>query len=210
MRLFIGLPLPPAYQEGLARLRQAMAPLLASRLAWTRPGNWHLTLKFLGEVDDVQLPAVATALAGLAWEPFALRAGGAGAFPNDQRPRVLWLGLTQGAEACARLAAAVEGSLTPLGFSPETREFRPHLTIARVQDAKRDSWGEALDVARAAHWPDLVMERLVLWQSVLGPHGPRYTVRHETRSNAGGEGREGEKKVGGPSHPWSGPPGEMG
>ncbi len=96
LRLFLGLPLPPSYQEGLARLAGGFSGPSrlpgAARLAWTRPGNWHLTLKFLGGVAPDRARAVieasAAALAALPFRPFRLGAGGAGAFPSLARPHL--------------------------------------------------------------------------------------------------------------------------
>jgi 2'-5' RNA ligase len=119
IRAFIGIPLPRAYQDGLAALGPALAAAAPSGLGLTRPGSWHLTLKFLGDIpregpggDE----AVARALAGVVWEGFALQGGGGGFFPGPARPRVVYVGLAEGAEACRALAARVETALAPLGL----------------------------------------------------------------------------------------------
>lgn len=197
LRCFVGLPLPESWQAGLARLTAGLerlttglAPVLASRLSWTRPGNGHLTLKFLGNVDEAQIPALVEALRGIAFAPLDLAVGRAGIFPPSadsaagragrRSPRALWLGLAQGEAQCARLAAAVEQALLPLGFAPEARPYNAHLTLARVKAlAPGDDWGavqrtlDELATAGAA-WPRARITSFVLWQSLLGPDGPTY------------------------------------
>lgn len=152
VRCFVGLPLPQEWQDRLAVLRDhlpapgrtpaddrqpALADLLR-RLRWTHPGNWHLTLRFLGNVPAPRIPELATALAQVAFAPFTLAVGRAGAFPARGAPRVVWLGLARGAKECASLAASVDAVLAPLGFAPESRPFAPHLTLARVHEARSD------------------------------------------------------------------------
>ncbi len=193
-RCFVGLPLPEAYQDGLARARE-LGKGLRSRLSWTRPGNWHLTLKFLGDVDQTRLPEVVGALSGVSWEAFEMRAGGAGAFPprnprpgvRHRPPRVLWVGLEQGAGQCARLARAVDAALAPLGFEREKRAFAAHLTLARVKHPRGDDWDGWLSRAAGLPWPAFTAGEMVLWRSELSAGGPGYT-RLETFAAPGPSG----------------------
>lgn len=178
-RLFIGLPLPEEYQQRLEALRWRWRYRLSSRLSWTRPGNWHITLQFLGDTDESLIPAYTAALAGVEYVPFVLQGGGAGFFPppkddREPRPRVIWVGLKQGGAECIALSGAVGAALLPLGFRPESRPFKPHLTLARVKEARQDPWLELLAELHREAWPACVAERFVLWRSVLGPRGPTY------------------------------------
>lgn len=174
MRCFLGLPLPQAWKQALARLAPELQRGLSSRLTWTRPENWHLTLKFLGEVEQERVDALCAALPGLRFAAMDLAAGPAGFFPNAKRPRVFWLGLSQGAQECATLAARVEELCAGLGFAAEDRPFAPHLTLARVREAGPDDWNKLAASASAHPWPPARLDRLVLWQSVLSPQGPEY------------------------------------
>ncbi len=157
VRCFVGLPLPREWQDRLAVLRvhlhapdrtpsddrqPALADLLC-RLRWTHPGNWHLTLRFLGNVPTLRIPELTTVLAQVAFAPFTLAVGRAGAFPARGTPRVVWLGLARGGKECASLARAVNAALAPLGFAPEERPFAPHLTLARVHEARSDGRPES-------------------------------------------------------------------
>lgn len=190
MRLFLGLPLPQPWQDGLARLaadfsRPSPDQPGAARLVWTRPTNWHLTLRFLGETDeagrDAVIEAAGAALAALPFVPFALRAAGGGAFPSTARPRVLFAGLAEGAEQCRALAACLEEAARRAGFAPEARPFVPHLTVARVKDraqpaSRTDSRFPALlDALDRTVWPVARVDEVVLWRSETGQGGPRYT-----------------------------------
>jgi 2'-5' RNA ligase len=102
---------------------------------WVEPQNMHLTLKFLGDVPEPDVPgvcqAVQEAVAGV--RPFDMQVHSAGAFPSAGRPRAVWLGAAGGAEAMIALQAAVDKALRKLGFPKEHRRFEPHLTIGRVR-----------------------------------------------------------------------------
>lgn len=174
MRCFLGLPLPDAWKQALAALAPDLKRGLSSRLAWTRPKNWHLTLKFLGEIEAAQAETLGAALAHLRFAPFDLMAGPAGFFPNAKKPRVFWLGLSQGAAECAALSRQVEDLCAGGGFAREDRPFAAHLTLARVREAGPDDWENLAKVASNHAWPPGRVERVVLWRSVLSAAGPEY------------------------------------
>lgn len=188
LRCFVGLPLPSAWQEGLGRVTRLLSGALSSRISWTRPGNWHLTLKFLGDVDQELLPDLSRALRGVAFAPFALAVGRTGIFPPVGRgaPRVLWAGLGLGEAQSLRLAAEVEQALVPLGFAPEARPFAAHLTLGRVKEAaKDDDWALLEGIVAGEDWPRAEAGCFALWQSVLGPGGPQYSRLAEFPARTG-------------------------
>ena len=178
LRLFLGLGLPPAWQDALARLEADLRPGLRSRTTWTRPGNWHLTLRFLGAVGQERLGALRQALEAVAFAPFTLRAGGAGRFPaGGAGPvRVVWVGAEQGGAELAALAAAIDAALEPLGLGPRERPFRPHLTLLRVKADGGDAWAGLIEKVARVPWPAHGVESFTLWRSVPGPDGPKYTA----------------------------------
>lgn len=112
-------------------------PLFGVR--WVQPESLHLTLKFLGDAPAEQVPELTDALlpvvAARRSEPFSL--AGVGLFPNLRRPNVLWVGVREGGEWLAELAAALDAALVPLGFPPEGRAFRAHITLGRVRQGTR-------------------------------------------------------------------------
>jgi len=117
----------------LSRLQDSLKRQGAS-VSWTRSDGIHLTLKFLGDVDQAVIPKIIEALSTAAGSvsPFAVVAEGVGCFPNARRPRVLWVGLNGGAPLVT-IQDAVEKTTEPLGFPREQRAFHPHLTLGRVR-----------------------------------------------------------------------------
>ncbi len=181
LRCFVGLPLPQAHRQALDRAASQLAGALGSRIGFTRPENWHLTLRFLGDVAPEALPGLKLALAGVPLEPFELALGPAGCFPPLPRqgrgrpPQTLWAGLSLGAQACITLAADINRALGAAGFAPEDRPLRPHVTLGRVRAPHpEDDWRAALAALDLSGPGPARVDRFVLWQSVLGPGGPRY------------------------------------
>lgn len=171
-RLFLGVPVPAPAREALrSSLRAGLGdgPLPGRPVP---PANWHLTLRFLGQVEaearDRLLRELSRADLGSA---FALELGGLGAFPRPARAGVLWAGVRDGAEPLRELAARVEEVVESAGFARETRAFSPHLTLARVhppRDVRETiARGEAV-TARFA------VEEAILYRSHLGGGPPRY------------------------------------
>lgn len=211
VRCFAGLPLPRNWQDGLAALHRmlddqcgpdpALFDGLPPRLRWTPPANWHLTLRFLGNVPESRCAEVAGALGAVAFAPVPLALGRIGTFPARGEPRVLWLGLARGTAECARLAEAVDAALAPLGFPREARPFVPHLTLARVREIRRPAgtanarhegtragtgtvmrgeWRHllrALDAHIADAFPEAscTVRQMVLWRSDPGTGHPVHT-----------------------------------
>jgi 2'-5' RNA ligase len=173
-RCFVALPLPESYQEGLARIVEQWRGKLASKVNWTKRGNWHLTLYFLGEIEDAEVDAVRSALAGVKRQRFVLQAGGGGFFPPGKPPRVIWAGLRRGAEACSALAGDVEKALVDLGYPGRDKPFTSHLTLGRVKKGARDDWKALLRFLQDTEWPEIEADAFVLWRSSLTPSGPVY------------------------------------
>lgn len=175
MRLFVAMDIPEAVRDSLTRLRLQLEK--ACRGArWVRLEGVHVTLKFLGEVSDGRMEEVGAALRQVAAPgPIEMRFLGLGFFPNDRRPRVFWAGIEAG-EALARLAAAVEAQLAPLGFPPETREFHPHLTLARFDSLEGvDRLRAAVAEFSATEFGRTTVEEFYLYRSVLKRGGAEYT-----------------------------------
>ena len=130
MRLFVALEIPTSIRNALAALIKELRSA-APKVKWVRPENLHVTLKFMGEAAPEKLDAIRAALSGLhSPEVVELRFRGLGFFPNEKRPRVFWAGM-EASPNLAYLASGVDKALAALGFPLETREFTPHLTLAR-------------------------------------------------------------------------------
>src|SRR5439155_419839 len=139
VRCFVALDLPDDVRAALERTQASLrreAP--RADLRWVAPAGLHVTLKFLGEVPEAALAPVADAVrtTAAAHAGITLALAGLGGFPSLARPRVLWAGIPTGVAEVGRLAAALERVLEPLGFPPESRPFRSHVTIARVRSPR--------------------------------------------------------------------------
>lgn len=148
---------------------------VASDVAWVAESNLHVTLKFLGQLDDARVAAIGGAIGAVAARtpPFELGVRDLGAFPTPARPRVVWVGLTPAAPLAA-LAADVDATLGRLGIARETRAFAAHVTLGRVRESRRDP-ALAAALARPADCGRLPVTRLSLMRSELHPRGARYT-----------------------------------
>ena len=183
MRLFVALDIPQEVRDSLAALRACLEPL--SRAArWVRIEGAHITLKFIGEVSDERAAGIRATLAGILTgtprfaPPFTtihLRFAGLGFFPNEGRPRVLWAGIEAGPEL-GQLAEAIDGALVPFGVPAETREFRPHLTLARFESpAGIERLRAAAAESATAEFGRAAIDAFHLYRSILKRSGAEYT-----------------------------------
>jgi 2'-5' RNA ligase len=183
MRCFVAVNFPGELREEVGKFTSSLVAV-GRGVRWVRPENIHLTLKFLGNVDQKVLPELSAALDGAlaGHPPFGLTVKGTGVFPPRGRPRVVWVDLAGDAAALAALQSAVEGVLEPLGFPREKRPFTPHLTVGRVRDPRRPGpLAAAIAAAGEREWGRCVVERVHLMRSELFPTGPRYSILHEVR-----------------------------
>ena len=180
MRLFVAVDLPGMLRERLAELLSRLRTEVTGP-KWVRSEGIHLTLRFIGEVDEADLPRLTAAVSGVAWgdvPAFDVAVRGLGQFPEKGRPRVLWIGLHEAGGALAmlqsRVERAVDGAALP-GVRSEERPFRPHLTLARMGDARASI--PIKDLVQRHHDEDLGVFKVVsvtLFQSLLHPSGARY------------------------------------
>lgn len=171
----LSVPTIRAVTEAQGELRQAVGRSL--RVAWVAPANLHLTVKFLGQTEAEVAEAVGDVLArGLAaHRPFELKALGAGAFPDEHRPRVLWVGLRDESGALKALQDDVEQWMEALGFAREARPFAPHLTLGRVKEG-HGSVAEALAPFRETVFGTSTIRDVTLYESRLRAKGAEYVV----------------------------------
>ncbi len=154
---------------------------------WVAPENLHLTLKFLGGVEEGKAAQVLAALEGLArMGAFYVRYVGLGAFPKPRGARVLWIGVAEGADRLTALAAWVEDHLRPLGFPPEDRPFSPHLTIGRLRTpAYHPELERIIQQEARVEIGSQYVQSVEVMESVLRPQGPIYSVRASYRLGVG-------------------------
>jgi len=167
--------LPDDVRQRLATAIERLRPHAAD-VAWVAPANLHVTLKFLGQVDEARVPALSDALGAAVADRPALDVvvRGLGAFPSATRPRVLWAGLDDPTGAMTALAERVDGCCGRLGFPTESRAFTAHVTLGRVREPRRQpALPDAL--ARPSEFGRLRVERVSLMRSELSPRGARYS-----------------------------------
>jgi 2'-5' RNA ligase len=185
-RLFIAVPLDDGARNAISTLADRVRAEVpdADTLRWVRFESLHLTLRFLGSTPETRIPSLTSVIDTVAADatPFEVGVTGAGAFPTVARPRVLWLGVRDGAEAIATLAAALAGPLAEAGWPPEERPFRVHLTLARA-DGVRAGAAVAARLIDEADAFDLRFpaDRITLFESHSERGGARYRAIHETR-----------------------------
>lgn len=179
-RLFVALEPPEPVRRRIAaaaeRIRR-VAGSAADLVRWVADENVHLTVQFLGAVPEERVEAVGEAIAeaAAATRPILLEVKGAGGFPNSRRPRVIWLGLSGEVASLAELASDLGRRLAPLGYPPESRPFAAHLTLGRARDARgAPGLGGALAAVAQDEGVSWRACELVLFESHLSPHGPRY------------------------------------
>ena len=176
LRTFICFELPSQVNDAIAELEEKLRPL-SRGVRWSRPESIHLTLKFLGDVDEADIDPIAQAIqkACKHVSAFDIQLLGAGAFPNAKRPRIFWLGITEPSGALERLQRDIETGLESIGFEKEARAFSPHLTLGRVRFPDQlDRVSQYLE----DHALDSVSFRadsVILMQSKLTPRGAVYT-----------------------------------
>jgi RNA 2',3'-cyclic 3'-phosphodiesterase len=180
VRLFVALEIPSAVRENLTKLmkdlRAASSGAKKDNARWVRPENLHVTLKFIGQVDDSKLDAIRGALSQVrSKEHVDLRFQGLGFFPDEKRARVFWAGI-EGSGNFSQLAGDVDASLQKLEIPRETRAFAPHLTLARLEPPGAS---EALRTAIVRNSPSdfgvLRTDEFHLIESKTHPVGAEYT-----------------------------------
>jgi 2'-5' RNA ligase len=196
IRAFIAIDIPDdvraTVKEAQARLKQAP---IRVKISWTKIDNLHLTLQFLGSIEETLVDRIKSALQSVAGEhqPFDVSVHGAGTFPNEHKARVIWVGcddnvIGAGSDACPapplgdhrgsplrQLARSVQAAMSPLGFEPEQHEFSAHLTLGRVKVPRPDvTLTTALDSLKNSGFGTLRVEAIHLFESQLHPDGSIY------------------------------------
>jgi 2'-5' RNA ligase len=179
LRTFIAVEMSPRVITRAGDLIDKLR-LADAEITWVRPQQMHLTLKFLGDIPDTETPDVCRVVSQVAadFEPFEIICRGAGAFPSNQQPRTLWIGVADGGDELMRLQAAIDERLkAKLGYAKERRGFHPHLTIGRVKRVAPGGHRALADIlAENAHFDaDLaIIDEVVTFASFLGRQGPTH------------------------------------
>jgi 2'-5' RNA ligase len=181
MRLFIAIDIDDRTRAQFTAARDAIERVVRTarvppRITWVKPEAAHVTLRFIGETADDDVPAIQQALSAVRVTRFTLTWETVGTFGGTKNPRVIWIAPTDGRDACIALATHVNAELDRLTGPGEARPFKPHLTLGRVREPGRQvDWPRAL---AAVHWTPTVttVARVVLYRSRLSPKGATYTA----------------------------------
>jgi 2'-5' RNA ligase len=177
-RTFIAVELDEDVRDRLVSLQETLARVVTD-VKWVEPENLHVTLLFLGEVDDREIPKVCRLIQAEldGRPPFSLSVEHVGCFGNPRRPRTLWVGVGEGAEELIAIHAALEIPMQELGYRREERRFQPHITIGRVK-GDQSSNDLANQLSRRDSWSAGAQEvsEILIMSSELTRDGPLYTV----------------------------------
>lgn len=185
IRTFIAVELDARLKQAIARVQETLQGELHGlapgvRMQWVRPDSIHLTLKFLGDIEEKEVGGMLQALEHVARDhaSFSVDVKGFGVFPDLRAPRVLWMGLSGPTERLVRLAGSIDAALTPLGFPVEQKPYAPHLTLARIKD-QAGAIGKALTqsglMRDVTSLGTLSIQAVALMKSELTPSGSIYS-----------------------------------
>jgi 2'-5' RNA ligase len=179
-RLFIAIELGDNEKKRLETVQRTLAEKLPM-FRWIKPASIHLTLKFLGNQQDIMVPRLKDVVSDVAgrFDPFSARLEGLGAFPSPRRPRIIWCGVHENGAVLPKIAEAVESRCTELRIPPEDRAYTPHLTLARAKkDQRIPDIRTILESSANERFCALSVRELSLMESTLTHRGAIYTVLH--------------------------------
>lgn len=180
MRLFIAIDLDDDARAAIADAQRRLKAAFddsRSAIKWVRPEQMHLTLVFLGEIQEARAAEIVAALDdGVRQAPFDLTFAGIGVFPPRGAPNVLWVGASSGEAASIALQRELADRVQRLGVVLERRPFHPHLTLARWKTSRGADRARALESARDAPIATVRVDHATLYQSRLSSAGPTYTA----------------------------------
>jgi 2'-5' RNA ligase len=177
VRAFIAIRCPDELRVGLLEAQKRIKPFGDMKLV--EPENLHMTLKFLGEVEESRLEKVIAALGFLSQkQKFTMDLRGIGVFPNPAYVRVVWAGVDEGAKETGHLSREVDDALHALGFPREER-FHPHFTLARVRSIDKEKMRKFLAESEAAGFGSFTVGSVDLMESKLEHKGPVYSIRKD-------------------------------
>jgi len=181
MRLFVAVDLSEDARRAIAAEQKRIAAALAeakTRLRWVRSEQLHLTLVFLGEIEDNCVPSVVDAVGRDVDAPaFDVTFSGAGVFPPHRAPRALWIGITAGVSELTALQQELARRVVDAGVELDDRPFSPHLTLGRWRTSRSSDSRRALAAAAEGAIARMRVAAATLYQSQVSSAGPVYTAR---------------------------------
>ena len=176
IRTFIAIEIDPTHKQKLLHLISTLKSS-NSDVKWVTEHQMHLTLKFLGNIEETKVQEISDALTSIAnsTREFTITLSNIGTFPNAKRPRVIWIGVNKGKNKLKLLAGQIETELEKLDFPKETRDFKSHLTLGRVRSPKNlQNLTKLLTEVSFQSESAIKINKLILFQSTLTPKGAIY------------------------------------
>ena len=164
-------------QELLSQISKTQSKLDTSsaKMKLVEIDNIHFTLRFLGDTSISIIDEIRSSLSQIKFEPFNIEIQGVGAFPNNRKPRVVWIGVTQNADNIVKLKREIDSRLKTLGYQPEGKKFTPHATIARVRYVKdTETFARNLGELDDIQIGTMIVSKFNMKKSTLTPSGPIY------------------------------------
>lgn len=155
---------------------------LGAVVKFVEPENLHITIKFLGEIPESLVNKIIEVLFQINFEEFTIFLRGVGCFPNINRPKVLWIGVSQGAENLTEIHRMVDQALRKIGIRRDAGKFHPHVTIGRVKGGRTDKLGKRILNLKNIDIGIIHVNNIKLKKSTLTSKGPIYTTLHEKRA----------------------------
>jgi 2'-5' RNA ligase len=179
IRTFIGVDIGEAIRHRVVALQDKLAQA-GTKVKWVEPENLHVTLLFLGEVEDREILNICRAVGEtVAIHPaFAMTIERVGSFPSPRRPRTIWVGVSQGTPELCTIYESLEAALLKLGcYRREERKYTPHITLGRVRsEGRADSLADALTANAGWQGGQIDVDEILVMSSELTAKGPIYTV----------------------------------
>ena len=186
IRAFISIEIPQEIKEKISLIQEQLKSV-ETPVSWVRLDSIHLTLKFLGNIMEEQIPDIKKCIEIVAngIPPFSVNIKGGGVFPNLNYPRVIWLGLEDRTDSLFKLQKGFDSCLEKIGFEPEERGFKPHLTLGRVKSLKgKNQLIRTIHIYKDIEVGEINVDKIKLMRSQLNPAGAIYTVLEEVRLTA--------------------------
>ncbi|MCX7943829.1 MAG: RNA 2',3'-cyclic phosphodiesterase [Deltaproteobacteria bacterium] len=181
IRAFIAIEPEIHAKDQIITFIEKIKKVIKGDINWTKKENLHFTIKFLGEIPQDKIEDIKRLLYVVSTEhsPFLIKVAGIGFFPDNKRPRIIWLGLRDGREELIDIVNSIENKVESIGFSRERREFKAHLTVARIKSNNIKIEMGTLNELLHKDICDFFADRIILYKSDLLPSGAKYTALGE-------------------------------
>jgi 2'-5' RNA ligase len=183
IRSFLAIELPEAIRNKIDEIQRDLKSSHAD-VRWVSPEKIHLTLKFFGNTEEARVESIIKAIENPVRNTpaFIVKVRRIGAFPHWKNPRVIWMGLIDEKGTLSPFQKELETELEGIGFEPDARPFRPHLTLGRVNSSRgKEELIRKVERYQEGDFGEFCVERVILFKSDLRPAGPIYTLLREVR-----------------------------